>query len=241
MRVSGMRFWAPLAGVAAVVVAVVALALVAVPPAQPSTVLAGDPSPLALAPAPASPTPASPVPAPSSSTVAPSSSPVPPTSGAVPPSSPSATAPPVASVLPCRTRELSGRLEFPPGRFNAAGHHGFLVLLTNSGTAPCSVLGFGTYALLDGTGRTMSAVQHNTVWSTMDTAVLAPGKPAYARVSYTSVATGDEPETGPCRPPSGGLRVSPPGDVDHLDLPLQLTVCDHGRLDVTQFAASDVF
>ncbi|HEX7303563.1 DUF4232 domain-containing protein [Lentzea sp.] len=237
MRVSGMRLWtvSALAGVVAIVV----LAVLAAPAAKPSAVLAGDPSPLSWAPPPVSrPTSSSAVP-PSSSSATPSSSPVRPTSGAVP--SPSSSPPPVASVLPCRTRDLSGRLEFPRARFDAAGHHGFLVVLTNSGPSPCSVLGFGTYALLDGTGATMSAVQHNTVWSTMDTAVLPPGGRAYARISYTSVPTGDEPVTGPCQPPAAGLRVSPPGDVDHLDLPLQLTVCDHGRLDVTQFAASDIF
>ncbi|MCS7481217.1 DUF4232 domain-containing protein [Umezawaea endophytica] len=224
------------------VVPVVLIAVVAVfttPAASTSTVLAGDPSPLprdivtsvSSTPPPSSSTPTSTSSAPSSTG---------PTTVEPPASTTTAPAAP-AVVQPCRARDLTGRIETPAARFNAAGHRVFLVVLVNAGGTPCSVLGFGTYALLDATSSPMRSVQHNTVWSTVDTVVLAPGSPAYARVSYTVVATGDEPETGPCQPPTGALRVVPPGDAGGLDLPLKVSVCDHGRLEVTEFAAADVF
>jgi len=224
------------------VVPVVLLAVVAAfasPAASTSTVLAGDPSPLPRDSA----VPVSSTPPPSTSAPT-STSPTPSTTGSpsVAPPAVTSTAPAAPAVVqPCRARDLTGRIDTPAARFNAAGHRGFLVVLGNAGGTPCSVLGFGTYSLLDAASSPMRSVQHNTVWSTVDTVVLAPGDQAYARVSYAVVPTGDEPETGPCQPPSGALRVVPPGDAGTLDLPLKATVCDHGRLEVTEFAASDVF
>jgi len=225
---------------AVVPIALIAVAVVfATPAASTSTVLAGDPSPLPRDSA----VPVSSTPPPSTS-VPTSTPPTPPPTGSTtvepPPATTTAPTVPVA-VQPCRARDLAGRIETPAARFNAAGHRGFLVVLTNAGGVPCSVLGFGTYSLLDPASSPMRSVQHNTVWSTVDSVVLAPGSPAYARVSYTVVPTGDEPATGPCQPPTGALRVVPPGDVGPLDLPLAVSVCDHGRLEVTEFAAADVF
>ncbi|PRY32408.1 DUF4232 domain-containing protein [Umezawaea tangerina] len=218
------------------------VAVVSAPAARTSTVLAGDPSPLpALTTSPVAVDSSSPVPSSTSSVPPTPSSPV----GTVPdvpvPSVTSAAPPPTAVVQPCRAQGLSGRIDAPASRFDAAGHRGFLVVLTNAGGVPCSVLGFGTYSLLDAAGQSMRSVQHNTVWSAVDTIVLAPGGQAYARVSYTVVPTGDEPTQGPCQPPTGALRVVPPGDAGAVDLPLRVNVCDHGRLEVTEFAGSDVY
>jgi len=226
-----------LSGVVPVVLVAVAVAF-ATPAASTSTVLAGDPSPL-----PRGTTTSTAAPPTETTTVASStSSSVGSTSAAPPPPPPAATT--TSTPLPtgpCRARDLTGRIDSPPARFTAAGHRGFLVVLTNAGGTPCSVLGFGTYSLLDSGSLPMRGAQHNTVWSTVDSVLLAPGARAYARVSYGVVPTGDEPESGPCEPPSAALRVVPPGDTGALDLPFAVSVCDHGRLDVTEFAGSDVF
>ncbi|WNV85729.1 DUF4232 domain-containing protein [Umezawaea sp. Da 62-37] len=232
-----------LSGIAPVAL-IAAVAVVLAPSASTSTVLSGDPSPLSApaltSAAPPSSAPSSPAPSSTSTT------PQAPSSGvgtvpATPTSAATSAVPPPAAVQPCRAQGLSARIDTPAGRFDASGHRGFLVVLTNAGAAPCSVLGFGTYSLLDAAGQPMRSVQHNAVWSGVDTIALAPGGQAYARVSYTVVPTGDEPVDGPCQPPTGALRVVPPGDAGTLDLPLRVNVCDHGRLEVTEFAGSDVF
>ncbi|MFD9739054.1 DUF4232 domain-containing protein [Umezawaea sp. NPDC059074] len=225
-----------LSGVVPIVLVAVAVAF-ATPAASTSTVLAGDPSPL-----PRGTTTSTTAPPTETTTVtSPASSSVGSTSATPPPPAPATTTSTTLPTGPCRARDLTGRIDSPPARFTAAGHRGFLVVLTNAGGTPCSVLGFGTYSLLDSGSLPMRGAQHNTVWSTVDSVVLGPGGQAYARVSYGVVPTGDEPESGPCQPPSAALRVVPPGDTGALDLPFAVSVCDHGRLDVTEFAGSDVF
>jgi hypothetical protein len=114
-------------------------------------------------------------------------------------------------------------------------------VLANAGGTPCSIQGFGTYSLLNAESKPMRGAQQNTMWAIVNKVALVPGAQAYARIVYAVVPTGGEPEQGPCQPPTGALKVVPPGDVGALDLPIQVTMCDHGRFDVTEFAAADVF
>jgi hypothetical protein len=67
--------------------------------------------------------------------------------------------------------------------------------------------------------------------------VLAPGRTAWAVLSWTTAPASDEPSSEPCQPAAAQLAVNPPNDQTQLYAAFGGgSVCDHGRMTINPFA-----
>lgn len=130
------------------------------------------------------------------------------------------TAPDVATTAPspaqpaddrCRTAELRASVgRNDPG----AGQRNFPVVLTNTSDRTCTVRGYPGAAFLDASGRQLGPDPRRDAGSGPVTVTLAPGRSAWAGLTYSSPevsgAEGVTPTT---------LLVTPPDERDPLRVP----------------------
>lgn len=193
------------------------------PPTAPPSASTAAPTPTAPSPSPD----ASRDPAPSGGAQASASGTGTASSGSPSASRTGSTAGGVASVgAPgCTAAELSAALG--GGDAGAGQLYRFLVV-TNTGSAPCSVGGYPGLSLLDGSGTLIGAPATRQPMSWTPVA-LAPGQSASDTIH---TANG----LGGCLAPSTSIRIYPPGQRASLVIPGQITLCDN-TLTITPFLA----
>jgi hypothetical protein len=142
-----------------------------------------------------------------------------------------------ATTVPrCHTNGL--RVYLVPGG-GAAGTIDADIAFRNTGSSACFVFGHPGLGLEDGHHR----LQHSQVtWGSTRArrdpgahrVVLAPGRAAFANVSWSDVPHGSERCAA-----STWLEVTPPDERTHRVVPFRgATVCGHGHLTVTALSAT---
>jgi hypothetical protein len=106
-----------------------------------------------------------------------------------------------------------------------AGHQGAIILITNNGDAPCSLVGYPGADGLDDTGhsiasatRTLTAMMGGCHCTKPATVTIAPDAAASAVVEANIGGP------GPCDP-FGGLLVTPPNTSTSTQLNVKLPSC----------------
>ncbi|MFF7531724.1 DUF4232 domain-containing protein [Streptomyces bobili] len=153
-----------------------------------------------------------------SASVPASSSAVPVPSSAM--SAQASTAPAVATTAPspaqpggdrCRTAELRASVgRNDPG----AGQRNFPVVLTNTSDRTCTVRGYPGAAFLDASGRQLGPDPRRDAGSGPVTVTLAPGRSAWAGLTYSSPEVSGAEAATPTT-----LLVTPPDERDPLRVP----------------------
>jgi hypothetical protein len=146
------------------------------------------------------------------------------------------TAPAAAGSSPggpprCHTAQLAGSLATPDA---GAGQRHLTLVLRNTGTAACTVTGYGGLALADAGDRPLPTRQVRVPDPAPATVTLHPGGQATAVLHWTVIATAGtgDAQTGDCQPTPATLRVIPPDETAALSLPWTYgPVCGGGEID----------
>jgi hypothetical protein len=131
-----------------------------------------------------------------------------PTATASATASPSATPTPTATAVgtnACVSDNL--KLSLLENGGGTAGTYYTNVVLTNSGTKACTIMGFSKVSLLDKDGKVLGTASNSTTVSST-TLTLDPGKAAYAALGFPDPGNFD---AGTCSAAAVNLSVSPPG------------------------------
>lgn len=140
-----------------------------------------------------------------------------------------------AAVGACRSKEL--RLSAGPAQPYASTRRSTITALSTSATA-CTLDGIGTVSLVDAKGKVLSRGKQAEGVDATRVTVRPRGSKAYLRVSWQVVPV--EPGDGPSSCYTGtGLRIVLPGDTATTTVPIQITACDKGAVDVEPWAAKD--
>lgn len=136
-----------------------------------------------------------------------------------------------AGLSACTAAGLSGAIV---GSTGAAGTEEITVSLRNTGTAPCTLGGYPGLLLLAASGASLpTTVVRKGAYSftamAPTTVTVAPGTAVYFNIGYSDVPVGSETSC----PTSASLEITPPNDVDHLEVPATLSACGGGTLTVS--------
>jgi hypothetical protein len=119
-----------------------------------------------------------------------------------------------------------------------AGDRYVTLVLRNKSQQVCSLWGFGSVELLSNTKESLPTNVQRNLAPAPALIELKPGAEAGKILHWSVVATGDEPDTGPCQPPASALRVKPPDETGTIDVAFEFgSVCDQGRLDTSAYFA----
>jgi hypothetical protein len=139
-----------------------------------------------------------------------------------------------ADVAPCTTDALSASGHDLGA---ASGNRYVAIVLTNTGTADCTLDGYPGVQLVaaDGTPVPTWVVQGLTPPAVV---TLAPGTSAWSRAQFgANPDPGDSP-TWPCQPIAAAAQVSPPGQTDAQVITWSYgPVCEQGRIRAEAFRA----
>ena len=151
---------------------------------------------------------------PASATGTPPSATQPPAT-APPASAPPATAPPAtqppAGQGRCTAAVLTGRVQLGD---SAAGNRYARLVVTNTGSAPCTLYGYGGFQLVaaDGTALPTRTLRDEAPGPSL--VRLGAGATAAKNLHWTVVATGPEPADRPCQPAPRTARIIPPDETE---------------------------
>jgi len=131
----------------------------------------------------------------------------------------------------CTGSDLSGSFDEQQGSAGA-GQITYVLKLTNSSSAACSLSGFPQLLLLDANGSQLPTHPAPEPGAGAKTVTLKPGGSASyeARFSPDVSGTGDAP-SGQCQPTASTLRVTPTGGGT-VDAPIKppTPVCEQGSM-----------
>ncbi|KLL13058.1 MULTISPECIES: DUF4232 domain-containing protein [Protofrankia] len=130
----------------------------------------------------------------------------------------------------CAAADLQLSTAPPPGG-SGMGHQGLVIVFTNRTRDACALTGYPGVAARDATGQDTADAARSTVGSIFPVTeqrrvVLEPNGSASAGVEWTVVPSGNQTTC----PSYAGLRVTPPGDTDSLELPQSVTFCGNFRV-----------
>jgi Domain of unknown function (DUF4232) len=116
----------------------------------------------------------------------------------------------------------------------AAGHQGTTFRFTNRLSVPCTVFGYPGAQLLDGDGNALpTTVVRGNGYLFPDPGpmrvVVPSGGSTDFRLEWSDVPTGAETTC----PTASAIRVTPPDEFSPLSVPVTITACAGGRLNVT--------
>ena len=156
---------------------------------------------------------------------------------AVPPSSAPLTTTPAASTAQasgrCTAAVLAGEVQ--PGN-PAAGNRYAKLVVTNNGTAPCTLNGYSGLQLLDASGQPVPTDLQRSTDPAPTLVALPPKGRAAADLHWTVVPTGEEPAQGPCEPEAAQARAIPPDETQPMSLAWSLgPVCGGGKIRISAF------
>jgi Protein of unknown function (DUF4232) len=167
--------------------------------------------------------------------VEPSSTSSSPSETSAPPSSPAESGVAAPTSGRCNAGSLSARVE--PTDAGAGNRYGKLVV-TNTGSGPCTLNGYSGLQLLDGNGNPVPTNLQRTGSPGPTPVTLAPGAIASANLHWNVVPTGDEPVDRPCEPEASSAAAIPPNETEPMKLQWGLgPVCAGGKIEISAFYA----
>ncbi|HEX2132108.1 MAG TPA: DUF4232 domain-containing protein [Actinophytocola sp.] len=153
----------------------------------------------------------------------------PPPSSTAPPTTENESAPPESAETKCVAMDLEGEIANPGA---GAGNRYANLVVTNKSQETCTLYGYGGLEFIDADGQPNPTDLVRTPNPGPSLVTLAPGQSAAKKLHWGVVPTGDEPATGPCQPPSAGIRVIPPDDTQAFIVTYDFgSVCDGGHVE----------
>ncbi|MEV0679809.1 DUF4232 domain-containing protein [Actinosynnema sp. NPDC050436] len=148
----------------------------------------------------------------------------------VPPTSP-APATPVSTR--CTAASLAGEVgSVDPG----AGNRYATFVVTNTGSAMCTLSGYSGFQLQDGSGQPLPTDLQRTEDPGPSPVTLQPGAKAAANLRWTVVPTGDEPVRGPCESEPAKAAAIPPDETEPMAVAWSFgPVCGGGKIEISAF------
>lgn len=136
-----------------------------------------------------------------------------------------------ASVLPaCRTVDLAAGLR---GQQAGAGGRFATLVLRNRSSHACHTFGYVGLQLRSRSGRSIPTSTTRVRPPAPKAIVLARGAHAFAKLQWSAIAAGNEPQKGACEPTGSQLQVTPPDQTARLSLRWSGgPVCERGAFSV---------
>jgi hypothetical protein len=134
----------------------------------------------------------------------------------------------------CATSQLAATISEPDA---GAGQRNAFVTFTNNGSAPCTMFGYIGLQLLDAQG---DDVPTDVVRSAGPEALvtLDPGGQAYTTLQWGVIASGNEPDDGPCEPDPAEIEITSPNETTSLVQPWDNgPVCAEGEINTVPVVA----
>jgi hypothetical protein len=129
----------------------------------------------------------------------------------------------------CGPTSLSGAIESGDA---AAGNRYAKLAVTNTGSKPCTLYGYGGLQLTNAAGAPTPTKLTRKPDPGPALVRLEPGQKAYKNLHWGAVPDGTEPVEGPCEPASGGAKVIPPDETEPFTVKFDFgSVCQHGLID----------
>lgn len=133
-------------------------------------------------------------------------------SNTVPPGSPPPAGPPAGEGR-CTAAVLTGTVQ---GSDAAAGNRYARLIVTNTGSAPCTLYGYGGFQLVAANGTALPTSTRRDEAPGPSLVRLMPGATAAKNLHWGVVATGDEPVDRPCQPEPRTAKVIPPDETEQF-------------------------
>ncbi|WP_434451107.1 DUF4232 domain-containing protein [Lentzea sp. E54] len=135
----------------------------------------------------------------------------------------------------CDSTTLKG--EIAPTDAGAGNRHGKFVV-TNTGTAPCTLNGYSGFQLQNASGAVPTKLERKADPAPV-ALTLAPGGKATANLHWNVVPAGNEPVERPCQPEPSKVSAIPPNETEPLSVPWNFgPVCSGGRIEISAFYAA---
>jgi hypothetical protein len=134
----------------------------------------------------------------------------------------------------CQGNELAAAISAPSA---GAGQRNATLAFTNNGQTPCTMTGYVGLQLLyqDGTSVPTNVVRAP---GTVTLVTLAPGGQAYTTLQWGVIASGNEPQNGPCEPTAVQIQITSPNATSSLLQPWPNgPVCEQGTFNTPPVAA----
>jgi len=129
----------------------------------------------------------------------------------------------------CGPTSLSGAIESGDA---AAGDRYAKLAVTNTGSKPCTLYGYGGLQLTNAAGAPTPTKLTRKPDPGPALVRLEPGQKAYKNLHWGAVPDGTEPVEGPCEPASGGAKVIPPDETEPFTVKFDFgSICQHGLID----------
>lgn len=110
-----------------------------------------------------------------------------------------------------------------------AGQRYAAIVLTNSGSTPCTVYGYGGMQLENSAGKVPTNLERTA--PSPKTVTLIPNGSASSLVHWTVIPSGSESSTGACEPTATTALVTPPDETHTLKVAWNLgPVCGKGTI-----------
>ncbi|ANZ36536.1 peptidase C14, caspase catalytic subunit P20 [Lentzea guizhouensis] len=152
-----------------------------------------------------------------------------------PPSSTEANAGGELAVKRCNASVLKGAVE--PTDAGAGNRYGKFVV-TNTGSAQCTLSGYSGFQLENGAGAVPTKLERMADPGPKPVN-LAPGAKAAANLHWGVIPAGGEPVDGPCQPEPSKAAAIPPNETAPISVPWTLgPVCSGGRIEISAFYAA---
>jgi hypothetical protein len=136
----------------------------------------------------------------------------------------------------CTAKTLSGKVDQGDA---GAGQRYAKFVVTNTGTAPCTVNGYSGFQLLDGAGKPIPTTTERKPDPAPSPVTLAPGAAAAANLHWSVIAQQGESETGPCQPEAVSAQAIPPDETEPITVPWGVgPVCGGGKIEISAFYAA---
>ncbi|HEV7908681.1 MAG TPA: DUF4232 domain-containing protein [Pseudonocardiaceae bacterium] len=157
-------------------------------------------------------------------------------SGAVPSSSAAGVAPAPNGPARCNATVLTGKVE-PAGA--GAGQRDAKLVVTNTGSAPCTLSGYSGLQLHGAGGKQVPTDLQRQADPGPTPLQLAPGSSAAADLHWTVVPTGNEPVDTPCEAEATQASAIPPNETQPINLTWNFgPVCGAGHIRISAFYAA---
>jgi hypothetical protein len=129
----------------------------------------------------------------------------------------------------CGPKTLSGAIE---GGDAAAGNRYVKLAVTNTGSKPCTLYGYGGLQLTNAAGAPTPTKLIRKPEPGPSLVRLEPGQKAFKNLHWGAVPDGTEPVEGPCEPASAGAKVIPPDETEPFTVQFDFgSVCQQGTID----------
>jgi hypothetical protein len=119
-----------------------------------------------------------------------------------------------------------------------AGNRYATLTVVNTGLVGCSLDGHGLLQLVDAQGNSTPTYLVPTANPGPVLVTIRPGETATKKLHWSVAPYLGEPVDQPCQPPSAGVDVTPPEQIESFHVTYDFgAVCDKGRLEHSAYAA----